>query len=131
MITPCNTEALSSTVALSRSCSVNSYGDKGYLSQALFQKLFVQGIYLITKLRKNRKNTLVRPVYGAVLLRKYAMCETIINQIKNIYQIGYFRHESPKNFLTNLFSLLIAYNFTEKKSCRKHVFVDTKQLLFF
>ncbi|HQJ83038.1 MAG TPA: transposase [Bacteroidales bacterium] len=35
------------------------YGDKGYISKSLFEKLFVDGIHLITKLRKNMKNSLM------------------------------------------------------------------------
>jgi len=29
------------------------FGDKGYISQTLFEQLFINGIHLITKLRKN------------------------------------------------------------------------------
>ncbi|MEM9000692.1 MAG: IS982 family transposase, partial [Bacteroidota bacterium] len=44
------------------------------------------------------------------------------------FQIEHSRHRSPKNFLTNLFSALIAYNFTERKPSLKKKFTDTKQL---
>jgi hypothetical protein len=90
-------------------------GDKGYISKQLFQDLFFEGIHLITKLRKNMKPNLVTPIRDAILLRKRAICETIIDQLKNIFQIEHSRHRSSKNFLTNLFSALIAYGFTEKK----------------
>ena len=62
------------------------------------------------------------------MLRKRAVCETIIDQLKNIFQIEHSRHRSPRNFLTNLFAWLIAYNFTDKKPSLKINFVDTKQL---
>lgn len=107
------------------------YGDKGYISKELFEHLFCQGIHLVTKLRKNMKTKLVTPLSDAILLRKRAICETIIDQLKNIFQIEHSRHRSPKNFLTNLFSALIAYNFTEKKPSLKTTFVDTKQLMLF
>lgn len=107
------------------------YGDKGYISKELFEGLFVQGIHLVTKLRKNMKTKLVTPMADAIMLRKRAICETIIDQLKNIFQIEHSRHRSPKNFLTNLFSALIAYNFTEKKPSLKTTFVDTKQLMLF
>lgn len=107
------------------------FGDKGYLSKALFEDLFFQGIHLVTKLRKNMKTKLLTPMADAILLRKRAICETIIDQLKNIFQIEHSRHRSPKNFLTNLFSGLIAYNFTEKKPSLKQHYVDTKQLLLF
>lgn len=107
------------------------YGDKGYISKELFEGLFHQGIHLVTKLRKNMKTKLVTPLADAILLRKRAICETIIDQLKNIFQIEHSRHRSPKNFLTNLFSALIAYNFTAKKPSLKTTFVDTKQLMLF
>lgn len=107
------------------------YGDKGYISKDLFESLFHQGIHLVTKLRKNMKTKMVTPLADAILLRKRAICETIIDQLKNIFQIEHSRHRSPKNFLTNLFSALIAYNFTEKKPSLKTTFVDTKQLMLF
>lgn len=107
------------------------YGDKGYISKELFEGLFDQGIHLVTKLRKNMKTNLVTPMADAILLRKRAICETIIDQLKNIFQIEHSRHRSPKNFLTNLFSALIAYNFTEKKPSLKTTFIDTNQLMLF
>jgi hypothetical protein len=107
------------------------FGDKGYISKQLFENLFAEGIHLITKLRKNMKTKLVTPMRDAILLRKRAICETIIDQLKNIFQIEHSRHRSPKNFLTNLFSALIAYSFTEKKPSLKYTFVKTKQLCLF
>ncbi len=36
------------------------YGDKGYLiNSALFQKLYSQGIHLVTKIRRNMRNSLM------------------------------------------------------------------------
>ena len=104
------------------------YGDKGYISKELFQNLFANGIHLVTKLRKNMKSKALTPIMDAIMLRKRAIAETIIDQLKNIFQIEHSRHRSPKNFLTNLFSALIAYNFTEKKPSLKKNFTDTKQL---
>lgn len=104
------------------------FGDKGYISKELFKNLFFNGIHLVTKLKKNMKSSSITPVMDAILLRKRAICETIIDQLKNIFQIEHSRHRSPKNFLTNLFSALIAYNFSEKKPSLKMNFVDTNQL---
>ena len=36
-----------------------SYGDKGYIGKDLFEKFFVDGVHLMTKLRKNMKNYLI------------------------------------------------------------------------
>lgn len=104
------------------------FGDKGYVGEELFKNLFFKGIHLVTKLRKNMKTSTVTPLMDAVMLRKRAVCESIIDQLKNIFQIEHSRHRSPRNFLTNLFAGLIAYNFSEKKPSLKINFIDTKQL---
>ena len=104
------------------------FGDKGYISKELFHNLFAEGIQLITKLKRNMKSTTVTPVMDAILLRKRAIVETIIDQLKNIFQVEHSRHRSPKNFITNLCSALKAYNFTEKKPSLRQQFTDTKQL---
>lgn len=35
------------------------FGDKGYLSKKMFEKLWCKGIKMITKIRKNMKNILM------------------------------------------------------------------------
>ena len=49
--------------------------DKGYISKTLFQKLFVDGIQLITKLKNNMKGALMS-VTDKVLLCKRAIIES-------------------------------------------------------
>jgi hypothetical protein len=105
------------------------FGDKGYIGKDLFENLFFNGIHLVTKLKKNMKSHSITPALDAIMLRKRAICETIIDQLKNIFQVEHSRHRSPKNFLANIFSALIAYNFSEKKPSIMNQFVDTKQLL--
>lgn len=90
------------------------FGDKGYLSKQLFDLLYGQGIQLITKLRKNMKNKLM-PLFDKLILRKRAIIETIVDQLKNISQIEHTRHRSPVNFMVNAVSSLIAYTHKEKK----------------
>jgi hypothetical protein len=90
------------------------FGDKGYLSQALFEQLLAQGIQLITKLKSNMKNRLM-PLSDKLLLRKRAIIETTNDQLKNISQIEHTRHRSPINFLVNLLCGLIAYCHQPKK----------------
>ncbi len=36
------------------------FGDKGYISKDLFEQLFIDGIHLITKIKKNMKNSLMQ-----------------------------------------------------------------------
>ncbi len=42
-------------------------GDRGYLSQPLFEQLFAQGLQLITPIRKNMQNRLFRLNWGLLL----------------------------------------------------------------
>jgi len=90
------------------------FGDKGYLSQERFRELYLRGIQLVTKLKKNMKNRLV-DLMDKVLLRKRALIESINDELKNICQIEHSRHRSPMNFVINLLSGLIAYTFFPKK----------------
>ena len=62
------------------------FGDKGYISQELFEKLFKKGLQLVTRLKGNMKNKLM-PLIDKLLLRKRALIETVNDQLKNISQI--------------------------------------------
>jgi len=93
---------------LSKRLAGKLIGDKGYLSQALFDQLFSErGLQLITRLRKNMTNRLM-PLLDKLLVRKRAVIESINDQLKNISQIEHSRHRSPVNFLVNLIGGLIA-----------------------
>lgn len=54
-----------------------------------------------------------------LLLRKRAIIETVIDQLKNISNIEHSRHRSLWNFLGNLAAGLIAYSWKEKKPSLK------------
>lgn len=100
---------------LARRLCDNMIGDKGYLSKALHTKLFrTFGVELSAPLRSNMTNMLM-PLMDKILLRKRAIVEKIIDQIKNISQIEHSRHRSPVNFLVNLLCGLIAYCRQPKK----------------
>ena len=62
------------------------------------------------------------------MLCKIAIIESINDQLKNIFLIEHSRHRSPANFLANLFSGLIAYNFANKKPTLKINLVQIDQL---
>jgi hypothetical protein len=89
-------------------------GDRGSISVPLTQLLFEQGLQLITRLRKNMKNQLMH-LSDKLLLRKRAIIESIIDQLKNISQIEHSRHRSPANFVVHLIAGLIAYSHQDKK----------------
>jgi hypothetical protein len=90
------------------------FGDRGYVSQPLFEQLYAQGLELIARRRKNMKNTLVK-LMDKILLRKRAIIESVNDQLKNICQIEHSRHRSRFNFLVNLFAGLVAYSYHPKK----------------
>jgi hypothetical protein len=90
------------------------YGDKGYLGKDLFDKLFVDGIHLVTKLRKNMKKKALE-FMDKVYLRKRAIIESVNDVLKNTCQIEHSRHRSFDNFLGNLIAGLTAYSFLDSK----------------
>jgi hypothetical protein len=96
-------------------------GDKGYISQNLFDQLLEEGLQLITRIKSNMKNKLM-PLIDKVLLRKRAVIESVNDQLKNISQIEHSRHRSIWNFMSNLIAGLIAYALQPKKpSIRREV----------
>ena len=112
-LTPGNVDDRKPVPHLAKKLWGKLFGDKGYISQPLFDHLFEQGVQLITPLPKNMKNRLM-PLIDKVLVRKRAIIETINDQLKNISQIAHTRHRSVDNFLVNLFAGLIAYTHQPK-----------------
>lgn len=90
------------------------FGDKGYIGKDLFEQLFIDGVHLVTKIKKNMKNCMML-LQDKIMLRKRSLIETVYDQLKNICQIEHTRHRSFDNFITNLLSGLIAYSFFPKK----------------
>jgi len=106
------------------------FGDKGYISKSLFEELFIDGIHLIIKPRKNMKNSLVL-IQDKILLKKRALIETVNDELKNICQIEHTRHKSFENFITNLVSGLLAYSYLPKKPSLNLEIIDNKQICKF
>jgi len=90
------------------------FGDKGYIGKELFEKLFCKGIQLVTKIRKNMKNILMK-LEDKVLLRKRGTIESVIGVLKDVFYIQHTRHRNPINFTVNLLSGLVAYALKPKK----------------
>ena len=104
------------------------FADKGYIGQQLFEMLFVEGIQLITPLKKNMKGA-VMSYTDKILLRKRSVIETINDELKNMCQIEHTRHRSTINFFTNLLSGLAAYTFFPKKPAIKVEFIENSNQL--
>lgn len=90
------------------------FGDKGYISKALSDLLFADGIQLITKVKKNMKQQSLSAT-DKILLRKRAIIESVNDELKNICQLQHTRHRSVNGFLFNVMSTLAAYSFFPKK----------------
>jgi hypothetical protein len=92
------------------------FGDKRYISQPLYELLFQTfGIQLITKRKPNSKNVMPMSFMDRILLRKRAIVESVIDQLKNISQIEHSRHRSVASYLVNIHCGLIAYARQPKK----------------
>lgn len=113
-ITPGNVDERKPVPKMCQNLFGKVFGDKGYLSQSLFEDLWADGVQLITMLRSNMKNKLV-VLQDKLLSRKRSIIETINDQLKNISQIEHSRHRSINNFFINLIAGLIAYCHQEKK----------------
>lgn len=105
-------------------------GDKGYIKKELFERLFVDGIQLITKLKSNMKGAIMT-VSDRLLLRKRAIIETVNDELKNIAQVEHSRHRSFDNFVVNMLGAIAAYCFFPKKPTIQVEQVRDNQLTLF
>jgi transposase len=116
LLTPGNVDDRKPVPKLVRKLFGKVFGDKGYISKDLYEQLLQTfGVQLVTKLRSNSKNRLPMTWSDRILLRKRAIVESVIDQLKNISQIEHSRHRSVSNFLVNLLCGLIAYARQPKK----------------
>jgi transposase len=113
-VTPGNVDDRRPVEQLATGLGGQLFGDRGYISQALHDLLLAQGLALVTKIRKNMKNRLVR-LWDKLLLRKRSLIETINDQLKNISQIEHTRHRSITGFMVNLVAGLVAYSYRPTK----------------
>ena len=60
-------------------------GDKGYISKKLFERLFVDGIQLVTKLRNNMKGVMMS-VSDKLLLRKVLLSKPSMTNSKTSHK---------------------------------------------
>lgn len=90
--------------------------DKGYIGKNLFQRLFVDVIQLVTKLRSNMKGALMS-LSDRLLLRKRAIIKTVNDELKDIAEVEHSRHRSFDNFIVNTLGAIAAYCMSPKKPC--------------
>lgn len=95
------------------------FTDKGYISQSLFEELFIDDIHMTTKLRRNMKNS----------IRKKSTIETVNDELKNVCHIEHTRHRSFDNCVTNLISVLITYQLMPQKTTINIEIIDKNKLI--
>ncbi len=110
MLTAGNIDDRVPVADLSKNLLGKLFGDKGYVSQELFLKLYERGLQIITKLKKNMKNKVMN-IIDKILLKSRGIIECVNNKLKFDCQIEHHRHRSPQNFLVNLISGIIAYSY--------------------
>jgi transposase len=106
-ITPGNVDDRQPIPKLTQGLTGKVIGDRGYVSQRLFELLSARGLRLITKISKNMHNTLM-PLADKLLQRKRAIIENINDQLKNIQQAEHSRHRSVVNAMVNVLAALLA-----------------------
>jgi hypothetical protein len=113
-ITPANVDDRGPVAEMTKNLLGKLFGDKGYISQKLFEELFSRGLQLVTGVKENMKNKLM-PLFDKIVLRKRSVIESINNQIKNVFQIEHTRHRSVTNGFINIIAGLIAFTHHDKK----------------
>jgi Transposase DDE domain len=112
--TPGNVDDRAPVPALVEGLWGKLFGDRGYISQELFEQLWESGIQLITKLKRNMKNKLM-PLWDKLLLRKRALIESVGEQLKHVCQIAHTRHRSVYHACVHVLAALAAYTWQERK----------------
>jgi len=128
-LTPGNTDDRRPVPEMVKGLFGKLFGDKGYISQPLFETLYDDGLQLVTKLKVNMKNRLMS-IFDQIMLRKRAIIESVVDQLKNISQVEHSRHRSVANCFVNLLGGLVAYTFREKKPTLNIRVKEQLQLVF-
>ncbi|MBV9527641.1 IS982 family transposase [Sphingomonas sp.] len=113
-ITPGNTADSAVLDAITQQLAGKLYADKGYISRALFTKLWQRGLHLITSIRRNMRNYLM-PLADKVMLRKRFVIETVLDTLKSEMGLEHSRHRSVTNAMVHVLSCLVAYAFRPGK----------------
>ena len=113
-ITPGNTADSTVLDEITQHLRGKLYADKGYISRAVFTKLWQRGLHLITGIRRNMRNHLM--VLGdKIMLRKRFVIETVLNILKSEMGLEHTRHRSPVNAMVHILSCLVAYAYRPGK----------------
>ena len=85
-------------------------GGEVYISKKPIQRLFVDCMQFITKLKSKMKGSVMK-VPDRLLLRKRAIIETVNYELQNVTQVEHSRNRSYDNFIVNTLQTLAIYSF--------------------
>jgi len=107
-ITKGNASDVSCAAGLAEGLNGKIFGDKGYISKDLFNKLMHCDLRILTGIRKDMKNYLLE-LEDKILLRKRSLIESVFNVLKNKMNLEHTRHRSPINFLVHVIACVVSY----------------------
>ncbi|WP_018620655.1 IS982 family transposase [Spirosoma luteum] len=115
LLTPASVSDNNETVLgrLLGSLTGKCYADKGYISK-LFEQFYQQGLHIITKIRKNMKNS-VMDLDDKLRLKKRALIESVNDILMSVMDVDHSRHRSPLNAIVHTMAGLVAYHFYDTK----------------
>jgi hypothetical protein len=113
-ITPGNVDDRKPVKAMVAGLTGKLYADKGYISKALFEDLWQDGLQLITGIRKNMHNHLM-PLFDKLALRARFILETVFDVLKQGQGLEHSRHRSPVNAFVHILSCIVAYGLKPRK----------------
>ena len=117
-LTPGNTDDRKPLRQMSDKLTGLLFGDKGYISQSLFNDLYARGLKIVTGIKTKMQNKLLS-LQEKILLRKRSIIETVNGVLKTDFQISHTRHRSFVNGFIHIFSTLIAYALKSNKPAIK------------
>ena len=122
-ITKANASDVSAVEAVTKGLQGKLFGDKGYISKNLWDKLYARNLRLFTGIRKDMKNHLLE-LDDKVMLRKRSLIESVFNVLKNSMNLEHSRHRSPLNFLVHILACVASYSI-EKFTSRLNILTNS------
>lgn len=90
------------------------FGDKGYISKKVKEKLKARGLELITKVRKKMKPQFL-PLMERIKLAQRSVIECSIDALKNQAYVEHSRHRSFSGFIINTLAAIAAFGNQQHK----------------
>jgi IS5 family transposase len=91
------------------------FGDKGYIMREDFLRLLnLQGVFFVTKKRKNMKKEATR-LSDNQNLKNRGVIESVLNVLKTKFDLEHSRSRSVGGFLNNILVAISAYVFKDQK----------------